>query len=200
MAGGQVLGEAVGLYWYTEQVDFPYSAADFISSGDKSWYRSNYRWRGNVVREIIREGEKRVSSKLVPYKIHLRFSENKEAVYQQYRLDGKVLPMVRQEIESLQNQAVVIQKVTKKQYRSGVQLIQGHWSEGQFSSCSGRRYQSVNFHHTLPDSVINQLSTKDNYTAFIGSGTTARLAVKELLLLKNQDYGCVKRPVLIEDN
>ncbi len=198
ITGGQTLKGMASLYWYTEQLELPYSAADFVSFNDKSWYQSDYQWRGSAVREIIREGEKRASSKLVPYKIHLRFSENEEAVYQQYRLDGKVLPMTQQEIASLQNQVTEIKNITKKQYRNNSRLIQGYWNAGVFSDCSGREYQNIKFHYTLPDSVVNQLSTQDSYTAFIGSGTT-KLVVKQLLLLKNQDYDCITRPVFIEE-
>lgn len=91
--GGQSVGNSTSFYWYTEQLSLPYSAADFVTSGEYGWYKSDYRWREGVVREIIREGEQRESSKgLVSYKVHLRFNNSGEAVYQQYRLDGKSAP------------------------------------------------------------------------------------------------------------
>ncbi len=198
MSGGQPAKGGASLYWYTEQLSLPYTAADFVLSGDKSWYKSDYHWRGNVVREIIREGEKKVASELVPYRVHLRFNENEEAVYQQYRLGGKVFPMAPEEIQAVQSKVVLIQKITKEQSLSGSMLIQGYWDGEVFIDCSGREYRNFKFNQTLSDIVINRLATLESYVAFTGFGTGTNLVVKEVLLLEDEDYNCIERPAFIK--
>ncbi len=198
MTGGQRIGDSTSFYWYTEQLNSPHTAADLVSFEDKSWHKSDYRWREKVLREVIREGEKRVASKLVPYRIHLRFNANEEAVYQQYRLDGKVLPMTPEEIQLLQTEVTLIQENTKEQHVNGTMLIQGVWNGEVFADCTGRKYQHLKFNQILPDLVISRFSTQENYTAFVGFSSGTNLVVKELLLLEDKSYGCIEQPVLIE--
>jgi len=200
LSGGQSAGDATSFYWYTERAEQPYSAADVVSSGDYGWYRSDYRWRESVVREIVREGMQRQSSgALVPYKLHLRFNKDNEAVYQQYRLDGKVLPLTFEQINMLLNEAKSIQSVTKSQNNNGSKLIQGYWDGEVFKSCSDNEYDDIEFNQTLPTFVINRLASLDSYAAFVGSSFSGKLIVKDLLMLEDESYDCVERPVLIED-
>ncbi|MFA0372778.1 DUF1481 domain-containing protein, partial [Vibrio sp. 10N.222.54.F6] len=72
----------------------PHTSADYVTMGDYGWYKTDYAWSEYVLREFVREGELRDDSlSLVPYRVHVRFNQSGEAVYQQYRLDGKVLPL-----------------------------------------------------------------------------------------------------------
>lgn len=200
MSGGQSVGDSSSFYWYTEQFDFPYSASDFVSSGDYGWYQTDYRWRDNVVREIVREGEQQLESqKRIPYRVHLRFNKDGEAVYQQYRLDGKVLPMTPEQITLVKNEATSLQRVTRNQYETGEQLVQGYWDGETFTTCAGDEYEDFEFNQTLPSFVVNRLSTLDSYAGFVGSTPATKLVVNTLLLLEDEDFDCIERPVLIEE-
>lgn len=199
ISGGQSVGDTTSFYWYTERLDFPYSAADFVASGDYGWYQSDYRWRESVVREIVRKGmQRQPSGALAPFTAHLRFNNDGEAVYQQYRIDGKVLPMPTEQIERLLTEALSIQNVTKSQKSSGSELIQGYWDGEIFTSCTGNEYDNIEFNQTLPTFVINRLASLDSYAAFVGSTPLGKIVVKDLLMLEEESYDCVERPVFIE--
>ncbi|WED26559.1 DUF1481 domain-containing protein [Vibrio sp. DW001] len=200
MTGGQSAGDATSFYWYTERLDLPYSASDYVASGDYGWYKSDYRWRKSVVREIVREGMQRQESyELVPYRIQLRFDNNGEAVYQQYRLDGKVLPLTTQQIQMLLNEAESIKTVTEQQDKNGSSLMQGYWDGKVFNSCDAETFENIEFNQTLPTFVINRLASLDSYAAFISSTSLGKLVVKDLLMLEDESFDCVERPVFIED-
>lgn len=200
MTGGQSLGDATSYYWYTEQLGFPYSASDYVSSGDYGWYQSDYRWRDGVIREIVREGEQlKLKQGLLPYKLHLRFNTKGEAVYQQYRLDGKVLPFPSEQIALVKKESDHIKTTVKKQHLKGLKLIQGHWDGKEFRTCSGEKYQSLEFDNNLPSVVVERLIGLESYAAFLGTNTLSKLKVTELYSLKDKDESCVSRPVLISE-
>ena len=198
--GGQTAGDSTSFYWYTEQLGMPYSAADVVTSGDYGWYRSDYRWRDNSVKEIIREGTTlQASNELVPFKVHLRFNQGGEAVYQQYRLDGKVLPFTPEQIAQLKNEAVSVKVSTEIRSKNGVKLIQGYWDGEQFTDCSGNEYDRIEFNQTLPSFVVDRLASLDSYAAFTGSNFSGKLVVTDLLMLDDDDHKCVMRPIFIEE-
>ncbi len=198
--GGQTMGDTTSFYWYTEKSSNPDSAADYVFSGNYGWYKSDYRWEGNQVREFIREGEQiKPEEGLVPYKIHARFNKAGEAVYQQYRIDGKVLPLSSEQLLRYQQEAKTLQQTSAAQEEVGLELLQGVWDGSSLELCSGQTYERVEFNQTLPSFVINRLATIDSYVAFMGSLRSNRVVVAELLSLADEDHGCVERPVLIED-
>ncbi len=109
--GGQTLGDATSLYWYTERLTKPFSAADYVNMNDYGWYKSNYRWSGDTLREFVREGvQNEIESGSVNYRIHVRFNKDGEAIYQQYRRNGKVLPIKRAQLENYQREATYLWK------------------------------------------------------------------------------------------
>lgn len=197
--GGQTMGDATSLYWYTERLTFPYTAADHVTAGDYGWYKTDYRWDEGELRELIREGEQLKSAELVPYRIHVRFNKNGDAVYQQYRLDGKVLPLKADKIAWLKQEALHIVEKTKQQSSNGTRLIQGYWDGSSFDTCSGKNYEQVEFNATLPSFVVNRLAAVDSYAAFIGSTRSNKVVVEELLMLSDDSYDCIERPSLIEE-
>ncbi|MCV5838969.1 DUF1481 domain-containing protein, partial [Escherichia coli] len=68
--------------------------------GDHGWYKSDYRWDEGELRELIRKGEQiDAKQKLVPFQIHIRFNKDGEAIYQQYRVNRKVLPLQREQLD-----------------------------------------------------------------------------------------------------
>lgn len=198
--GGQSIGDTTSLYWYTERLSFPYTAADYVTAGDYGWYKSDYRWEDGELRELIREGQQlNDDQQLVPYRIHVRFNKDGEAVYQQYRLDGRVLPLKNNKLAWLKQEAVNIPLHTKDQSRSGIRLIQGYWDGSAFETCSGRSFEQVEFNETLPSFVVNRLSSVDSYAAFLGSTKSNKVVVNQLLMLAEDSHDCIERPELIEE-
>jgi hypothetical protein len=198
--GGSAVGDATNLYWFTERLAFPHTAADYVTAGDYGWYKSDYRWEEGKLRELIREGEQRSDDfSLVPYRIHVRFNQEGSAIYQQYRLDGKILPLKSEKIAWLRKEASNIPTTTKQQRDNGTRLIQGYWDGSSFDTCDGRSYGKLEFNQTLPSFVVNRLASVDSYTAFLGSVRGSSVVVSEMLMLADDDYDCIERPSLIEE-
>ena len=200
MTGGQSVGETTSFYWYTEKLEQPYSSADYVMSGPYGWYQTDYRWQDKILREMVREGEKlNKQQKLVEYRIHLRFSKNGEAVYQQYRFDGKVLPLTPDQIAAYQSEASSVIRIAEKQNREGLSLFQGEWNGESFDTCSGREYAEFEFNQILPTFVINRLASVDSYVALTGSVRGGKVSVADLLMLEDDSFDCIERPELIEE-
>ncbi|EPP25889.1 Peptidyl-prolyl cis-trans isomerase [Vibrio fluvialis I21563] len=197
--GGQSMGDATSFYWYTERQNQPSSAADYVSSERFGWYQSSYRWDEGQVREVVREGVQPKNQTLVPYRVQLRFNKDGEAVYQQYRVDGKVLPLNQDQLSHYQQQASALAEMTKSQDSQGLELIQGVWDGEVFETCTGREYRRIEFNQTLPNFVVNRLSSLDSYVAFLGKIRNDKVYVEELLMLADDNHDCISRPNLISE-
>lgn len=198
-SGGQSIGDASSFYWYTERQSLPFSASDYVSSTEYGWYKSSYRWDEGEVREVVREGQKLNNANLVPFKLHVRYNREGEAVYQQYRVDGKVLPLDENQLGQYQQEARAVAEKAKDQNKMGLTLIQGVWDGSTFESCDERQFTKVKFNQSLPSFVINRLASIDSYAAFLGKADHQRVTIDELLMLAEDDHGCVERPNLIEN-
>lgn len=200
-SGGQSIGDSTSFYWFTKRLGSAYSAADYVTSGDYGYYRTDYAWQGDVLRELIREGYRtNDEQELVPYRVHLRFSASGEAVYQQLRLDGKVLPIPEKQIKRYQQEANFVVETTEAQDKENLELVQGYWDGETFETCDDREYENLAFNQTLPSFVVNRLSTVDSYVAFIGQKELKTLSVSDLLMLSEDNQDCIKRPLFIEQN
>ncbi|SEG50558.1 DUF1481 domain-containing protein [Vibrio hangzhouensis] len=196
--GGQTLGDATSLYWYTERLTQPYSAADYVNMNDYGWYQSNYRWTGDTLREFVREGEQNdLESGSVKYRIHVRFNKDGEAIYQQYRRNGKVLPIRRAQLENYQREAGLLAERVKEQDNDGLELIQGHWDGETLETCNGIEFSKIKFEQSLPDFVVQRLAEVESYVAFLGSTRLTGARVEQLLMLADGSSDCIKRPQLI---
>ncbi|MCW8346246.1 DUF1481 domain-containing protein [Vibrio sp. ZSDZ65] len=196
--GGQTLGDATSLYWYTERLTQPYSAAEYVNMNDYGWYKSNYRWSGGELREFVREGlQNDPPNQPVEYRIHVRFNKGGEAIYQQYRRNGKVLPIKRAQLENYQREATLLTERVKEQDSDGLELIQGHWDGKTLETCNGIALQNIKFEQTLPDFVVQRLAAVESYVAFLGSTRLTGARVEQLLMLSEGDADCIERPNLI---
>ncbi|KAB0462941.1 DUF1481 domain-containing protein [Vibrio kanaloae] len=198
--GGQVMGDATSFYWVTNKLTQPHTSADYVTVGDYGWYQTDYAWSEGVLREFIREGELRNSSnELIPYRVHVRFNKSGEAVYQQYRLNNKILPIQTKQLEGYQKEAKSALETTMKQYDEGFRLIQGYWNGSSFETCSGGEFETFEFNQTLPNFVIDRLASVESYAAFLGSDSLGKMTVEELLMLAEDSHDCVVRPSLLKE-
>ncbi|MEZ9177558.1 DUF1481 domain-containing protein [Vibrio kanaloae] len=198
--GGQVMGDATSFYWVTNKLTQPHTSADYVTVGDYGWYQTDYAWSEGILREFIREGELRNSSnELIPYRVHVRFNKSGEAVYQQYRLNNKILPIQTKQLEGYQKEAKSALETTMKQYDEGFRLIQGYWNGSSFETCSGGEFETFEFNQTLPNFVIDRLASVESYAAFLGSDSLDKMTVEELLMLAEDSHDCVVRPSLLKE-
>ncbi|CAH0524390.1 DUF1481 domain-containing protein [Vibrio hippocampi] len=197
--GGQTLGDATSLYWYTERLSQPYEGADYVDMGDYGGYRSHYRWNDDSLVEFAREGvQNDIDAGTIEYKVHVRFNKSGEAVYQQYRRNGKVLPLRAAQLENYQREAQLLIQQVKKQDEEGLELIQGHWDGKQLETCNGIKFDDIRFEQKLPNFVIERLADVESYIAFLGATRLTGVRVEQLLMLKNSSADCLKRPVLFD--
>ncbi|PMM03400.1 peptidylprolyl isomerase [Vibrio kanaloae] len=198
--GGQVMGDATSFYWVTNKLTQPHTSADYVTVGDYGWYQTDYAWSEGVLREFIREGEQRNSSnELVPYRVHVRFNKSDEAVYQQYRIDSKILPIQVKQLENYQKEAKSVLETTMKQNDEGLRLVQGYWDGSSFKTCAGGEFDRIEFNQTLPNFVIDRLASVESYAAFLGSDSLDKMTVEELLMLAEDSHDCVVRPSLLKE-
>ncbi|KEY91323.1 ATP synthase subunit a [Candidatus Photodesmus blepharus] len=194
-SSGESMGRLTGFYWYTEKSFEADSGGDYVSIPNYGWYKTDYRWVGGVLRELVRRGEQLKLKGLIPYHVHVRFDGNSEPVYQQYRLAGKIFPLNKGELLLYQQKAAYIVDKTKES--EGLELIQGFWDGSVLRTCSGQVYDKINFKQTLPDFVFKDLSFINSYIAFLGKATSKQVFIKELLLLEGKDHVCVERPIYL---
>ncbi|GEA52078.1 peptidyl-prolyl cis-trans isomerase [Vibrio inusitatus NBRC 102082] len=196
-SGGEIDDSKTSLFWLTERFDSPESSSDDVIFKDNTWYKSYYTWDGDNLREISRTGERLSNSgDLIPFQMTLRFSGTGEAVYQRLRINGKVMPMRKQQIDDVKKQASDLIANGKNQQKQGLELIQGYWEEGVFVTCEGKTFTSIEFKNQLPSLVIERLIDEDHFAAFVGEYKAKKVVVDKMLMLKDGDYECIERPSL----
>ncbi|CAM3140158.1 DUF1481 domain-containing protein [Vibrio mytili] len=200
-SGGNSAGDTSSLYWTTERFNRAISAADHVSMGAQGRYESDYRWEQGELRELIRKGEQADfhQDTLVPFQVHIRFNKDGDAVYQQYRVNNKVLPLQREQLEKYKSEANHVIALSKEQSRNGQHLIQGHWDGDVFETCSGDKLERLEVSQALPKVVIDRLSSIESYLAFIGKESRNQATVDELLLLHDENFDCLPRPKFISE-
>ncbi len=201
LTGGEIQGDTINYYWYTAQSQQSFTASDYVTVSDGSWYRTTYRGEKNVLVEVVREGKEQDSGGvLIPYKIHVRYNGNGEAVYQRYSKNKRIFPLIPAQLQLYQQQSKhLIAEVTKLNAK-GLSLYQGEWNGGTFYSCNDKRYEKLDFKQTLPKFVVARLSELDSFVSFVGKqkkNNKDTLKISTLLLLTDDNYNCIERPNLI---
>lgn len=198
-SGGQRLGNTVSYFWYTENNSNPVEASDHVVSDKDGWYESNYRWGDAGIRDVRRDGQMMKDGQRVPFSVHIRYNSDGEAVYQLYQVNGKVFPLSDVALTEYLQHGQEIATFTKQQDKQGLSLIQGFWDGERFETCDGNEYSSVEFAQTLPNFVVDRLSSIDNYLVLLGRIKNGRVYMSELLVLDDDGHECVEKPSLAEN-
>lgn len=203
LTGGQIQGDATSFYWYTRRLQQSLNASDYVTMGDYGWYQTTYRWEKNILVEAVREGEMLDSTDgLIPYMMHVRYNSNGEAVYQRYRKNGRIFPLMPTQLAQFQDQSTYLIAKVEGLNKDDISLFQGEWDGETFNSCDGKQYSQLEFNQILPNFVVARLSGLDSFISFLGEEKNRDkkiLKMSELLLLTDDSYKCVIRPELIEE-
>lgn len=203
LTGGQIQGDATSFYWYTRRLQQSLNASDYVTMGDYGWYQTTYRWEKNILVEAVREGEMLDSTDgLIPYMMHVRYNGNGEAVYQRYRKNGRIFPLMPTQLAQFQDQSTYLVAKVEGLNKDDISLFQGEWDGETFNSCDGKQYSQLEFNQILPNFVVARLSGLDSFISFLGEEKNRDkkiLKMSELLLLTDDSYKCVIRPELIEE-
>ncbi|MCP3700551.1 MAG: DUF1481 domain-containing protein [Aliivibrio sp.] len=203
LTGGQIQGDATSYYWYTRRLQQSLTASDYVTMGDYGWYKTTYRWEKNILVEAVREGEMLDNTDdLIPYMMHVRYNGNGEAVYQRYRKDSRIFPLMPNQLAQFQDQSNYLITNVENFDKEGIALYQGEWNGETFYSCDGKQYDQLEFNQILPNFVVARLSGLDSFISFLGEEKNRDkkvLKMSELLLLTDDSYSCVERPELIEE-
>lgn len=203
LTGGQIQGDATSFYWYTRRLQQSLNASDYVTMGDYGWYQTTYRWEKNILVEAVREGEMLDSTDgLIPYMMHVRYNGNGEAVYQRYRKNGRIFPLMPTQLAQFQDQSTYLIAKVEGLNKDDISLFQGEWDGETFNSCDGKQYSQLEFNQILPNFVVARLSGLDSFISFLGEEKNRDkkiLKMSELLLLTDDSYKCVIRPELIEE-
>lgn len=199
LSGGERVGHDVHLFWVTQNKQTVTQAADYVVTGDGHGYKTTYQWTDGVVREVARQGESLKNGEVVPFETLLRFDAHGDAIYQRYRVDGKVFPLSQQQTEQYQQQARDVLKVTTDEHKQGLELIQGYWNGQAFETCNGQQFASLTFNHTVADAIVERLESSKSYIAFVGQRSGDTVKMKTMLMLKESNHGCVTPKNEVDD-
>lgn len=197
--GGQAMGDATSLYWYSSQQNRPVKLAEVVAAGDYGKYQSDYRWREGKLREIKRKGMRLSDKTLKPFTLHVRYDTQGNAVFQRYNVDGSVLPLSDSQLYQLTQQAQNAVSVVKKQRKDGQSLIQGYWQGNRFTRCGDEKQLDMTFNPVLSDFTARQLSQQGQNRFIVVTGKVRKQTVEasQLLMLTDDSEQCMTPPVLL---
>ena len=193
-SGGRAAGDVTHFYWYNEFQSMPDNAADKVLMGDNGWYISQYRWQSGALRELIREGVQQS----VPYHLHVRFNAHGDAVYQQYRVNQRVVPLNASERSALLEQANQVISLSKQQAEQNLALYQGVWNGRRLKTCNGHRFTQLQLPDSTPDYVAQRFQ-QPIYVAFLARVNEAQLQVEQILRLDEPDTPCMVEPQVVPE-
>ncbi|MDD1783848.1 DUF1481 domain-containing protein [Enterovibrio sp. ZSDZ35] len=190
-----VQGDATSIYWLDEKQTFPETLSEIVLMGDHGQYQSEYRWRKGVVREIHRKGTVLDGGKLKEQSILIRYDSEGQAVYQQYRLDGDLLPIRSTELVKYYRQAEQSLANAKTLGKESQDFFQGYWKAGTFEECGSSSEKTLTFDTVLPDYLLQRLNPQRNFLAAVGEVGRRSNTVNEVIMLGAGDTPCLVRPV-----
>lgn len=187
------------LYWTQEQQKEVLKAADrFVEERQHHQYQTTYRWQGATLREIVRMGSREQQKTLQEYRLHLRFNQEGEAIYQQYRIADKVAPLTKSQMQFYFQQAMQVAPKVQEKVAEKQQWRQGWWDGKAFSVCDGKSNSVV----LMPKAKaqLEQLAwhTFPVYVIWEGERQVNQFQATQLLWWSYEPKDCLAQPELIE--
>lgn len=200
MTGGQAIGDATSLYWYSYRKNRSIQLSEVVMTDDDGDYQSDYRWRDGKLREIKRQGTLLQEDGLTSFSLRVRYDTQGRAVFQRYMVAGAVLPLSDSQLYQLTKQAQAGVDTVKKQHQQGQSLLQGHWTGSRLMRCGDEEAINVVFQPMQSDVVTWRLRQQPQagYMAVIGKVRKNELVAKQLLILKEETQPCIAPPVLLD--
>lgn len=191
-----VQGDTTRIFWLDERQRFPETLTELVMLGDGTQYASEYRWRKGVVREIQREGNILVDGKMKPQSVLIRYDSEGQAVYQQYRLDGALLPIRGTELVRYYQQAEKALDTAQTLGQDNKSFFQGYWNQGVFEECGTGTVKTLKFSAELPDYILQRLRQEDNFIAAVGKVGGNTITAETIIVLDEGSVECFEKPKL----
>jgi hypothetical protein len=188
---GENVANTTSFYWYTERQARAYRGSDYVRAASGQIYQTSYRWEEGHLRELIRSGQLNQKQNLVPFSLTLRFNEDGDPVYQDYRVDNQVIPLKLRQMKAYGEQAAQVAQHTKQRSQDGYALYQGIWDGKRFNACDGNIYRDLTFTQVLPSFLSQQLSQAPHYVAVAGSIDGKDIIATDLLVIADSDHKCI---------
>lgn len=189
-----VKGDSTVIYWLDERQKFPETLTTLSLMGDYGSYGTEYRFRKGIVREIQREGTVFTGDSVKPISLLIRYDSEGQAVYQQYRVDGDLLPVRPTELVRYFREAEQSLAMARELHSNDRNFFQGYWNEGSFEECNTGRELTLKFETVLPSYIVQRLSQEDNFLAAAGKVGRNVNVVEEVIALDSDSAECFVRP------
>ena len=192
-----VAEQGLFLYWTQEQQKEVLKAADRFVGNQQHVYQTSYRWQSGTLREILRIGSREQQTQQ-EYRLHLRFNQDGEAIYQQYRVADKVAPLTSAQMQFYFQQAMQVAPKVREKVAEKQQWRQGWWDGKTFSVCDGKSNSVV----LMPQAKtqLEQLAwhTFPVYVIWEGERQVNQFQATQLLWWSYEAQDCLTQPELIE--
>ncbi|AMG30807.1 DUF1481 domain-containing protein [Grimontia hollisae] len=194
-----VQGNTTRIFWLDERQRFPETLTELAIMGEHGQYSSEYRWRKGVVREIQREGNTLIDGELKHQWVLIRYDSEGQAVYQQYRLNGVLLPIRSTELVRYYQQAQKALEAAQTLGKNKKYFFQGHGNQREFEECGTGDVKTLKFTVAFPDDIQQRLRQEDNFIAAVGTVEGDINTVETMIVLGDGSVNCFEMPRLTGD-
>lgn len=195
--------EMVNIYWYSEEniksVTLP-SALFIKSINTHNSFSAIYSWENGRLSEIKQNGSYIYEGVVIPFSLHLKFTQLGELVYQRYKYDDHIVLVNNIQLDNYKQQVEIALNKARQLKENEAYFYQGYLSKEGFKNCANDvstvNNKTLNWGHHLSHIVLNRLNDVNSYVSFIGQEHTKYTNVNDLISLSEEDTPCVEIPNL----
>lgn len=186
------------IYWLDEDKNKPVNLSQLTLKGNVITHKSEYRWVDGVIREILSDGKQRIDGQLKHQLLKIRYDSQGIAVFQNYRLDGDLLPIKNDDLIAYYQQAQNVLAKTRELQKNQQDFFQGYLEKNTDSSLLLKTCQNneemLTFNAKLPSPLMQHMLNKKHFIAAIGNTQKAPYQLENIILLEDSDANCIFRP------
>lgn len=183
------------IFWLKERQGKPEKLIALSLMEHDAKYSAEYRWFDGSVREIRGEGNVWIDEKLTPKSLIIRYNTQGLAVYQNYRLDGDLLPIQNAELIRYFKHAEQALKKARELNKNKQNFFQGYWNDSVFEACENKDEKTLSFSESVPKHFIQQMEEQSYFIAAIGQIGRKTNTIEQIILLDPGRTDCFQRPV-----